>query len=325
MLTREVFNFIQENKLIDPRDAVVVGVSGGPDSVCLLHILWALGYKVHVAYLDHRLREEAGAEADFVTEFAQKFDLPITLGSANVKEHKYQSHLSLEESARELRYEFLMAVAHSVGATKIAVGHTASDQVETLLLQLIRGTGSLKGMDACIEYHGGMKVVRPLLQIKREEVLEYLEGQHLTYQIDHSNLSPTFLRNRVRWELIPLLKDYNPRMEEALVRLSHILRDESSFLEGEVDRIYGQLVQKEEGRVILSQALSHLHPALVRRLIRRAMYETGGSLRDVELKHIEEVRKALSWNPGRKLCLPHGFTLLTRRKGVVVERRGGQA
>jgi len=322
MLARKVLHFIEESRLIDHPEVVVVGVSGGPDSLCLLHTLWTLGYKVHVAHLNHRLREEADAEADFVLKLARELKLPTSLGLADVKNHQHQSHLSLEESARELRYEFLTSVARSIGATKIAVGHTASDQAETLLLQIIRGTGSLKGMDACVKYHDGMKVVRPLLRIKREEILKYLEQQGLAYQIDYSNLSPAFLRNRIRLELIPLLKDYNPRIEEALFRLSHILRDESSFLEGEVEEVYGSLAQKKEGEVILSLDISRLHPALVRRLIRRAMREAGGNLRDVELKHIEEVRRALSWRPGRRLCLPHGFTLLTGRGCVVVKRDG---
>ena len=317
MLAREVLHFIEESHLINRSEVVVVGVSGGPDSVCLLHILWTLGYQVHVAHLNHRLREEAGAEADFVLKLAREFKLPISLGRMDV-----ESHLSGEEWAREMRYEFLTSVARSIGATKIAVGHTASDQAETLLLQIIRGTGSLKGMDACVELNSGMKVVRPLLKIKREEILKYLEQQGLAYQIDHSNLSPTFLRNRIRLELIPLLRDYNPRIEEALFRLSHILRDESSFLEWEVEEVYGSLTQKKEGEVILSSDISRLHPALARRLIRRAVREAGGNLRDVELKHIEGVRRALSWSRGKRLCLPHGFTLLTGRGCVVVKHDG---
>ncbi len=317
MLAREVLHFIEKSHLINRPEVVVVGVSGGPDSVCLLHILWTLGYQVHVAHLNHRLREEAGAEADFVLKLAREFKLPISLGRMDV-----ESHLSGEEWAREMRYEFLTSVARSIGATKIAVGHTASDQAETLLLQIIRGTGSLKGMDACVELNSGMKVVRPLLKIKREEILKYLEQQGLAYQIDHSNLSPTFLRNRIRLELIPLLRDYNPRIEEALFRLSHILRDESSFLEWEVEEVYGSLTQKKEGEVILSSDISRLHPALARRLIRRAVREAGGNLRDVELKHIEGVRRALSWSRGKRLCLPHGFTLLTGR-GCVVVKHGG--
>jgi tRNA(Ile)-lysidine synthase len=317
MLAQKVSRFIQENHLINPPETVVVGVSGGPDSVCLLHILWTLGYKVHVAHLNHRLRKEADAEADFVVELAQEFKLPISLGRVEAK-----SHLSGEEQAREVRYEFLTSVAHSLGASKIAVGHTASDQAETLLLQLIRGTGSFKGMDAYVELSSGMKTIRPLLSIKREEIIKYLEREGLAYQMDHSNFSSTFLRNRIRLELIPLLKDYNPRIEEALFRLSSILKDESSFLEGEVERIYGLLAQKKEGEVILSSDVSRLHPALARRLIRRAVWEVGGSLRDVELKHIEEARKALSWQEGKRLCLPHGFTLLTGRKCAVVKHDG---
>ncbi|MEE9583473.1 MAG: tRNA lysidine(34) synthetase TilS, partial [Dehalococcoidales bacterium] len=187
-LEQRVKNFIREHSLVERQDCLLVAVSGGPDSTCLLHILVRLkdelGIRLHVAHLDHQLRgAESRADAQCVAEMAQRLGVPATIERRDVKAHQAEQHLSLEEAAREVRYRFLADTASTVGASRVAVGHTLDDQVETILMHLVRGTGTrgLGGLKPCTVRQlppGGKRltVVRPLLELYRQETVDYCQS-----------------------------------------------------------------------------------------------------------------------------------------------------
>jgi tRNA(Ile)-lysidine synthase len=209
--------------MLTPGESLLAGVSGGPDSVALLDALVALGYRPHVCHLNHQWRgKQSDADAEFVGKLAGKYGLPVTIGSRRVPHN--------EDAARQARLKFFERVARKTGIHTVALAHTADDQVETFLMRLIRGAGAtgLAGM-APDRKIGALRVVRPLLDVSRQEVLKYLSAHRLKYREDASNRDRRFLRNRVRHELLPLLeKNYNPAIRDVVLRTAEILRAEAA-------------------------------------------------------------------------------------------------
>lgn len=317
-LPARVLAYIRRHCLTAAGETVIVGVSGGPDSVCLLHVMAGLrtelGMDLHVAHLDHMLRgEEARADADFVAELAASLGLPFTVQHTDVEAYRSVERLSLEEAARKVRYRFLAGVAQTAGSSTVAVGHTADDQAETILMRLLRGTGvpGLYGMQACMirEEPGcrAIRIVRPLLETTRAEVEAYLSSIQASAREDSSNLSHSYFRNRIRRELLPILRKYNPRVDQALLRMADTLSAESDFLDQHVDTIWGGLVKALDNELTISRDVSQLHVAVQRRLLRKAVREVLGSLEDIELKHIEKMREAFTLPRGKKVILPRGL------------------
>ncbi|MFC1980306.1 tRNA lysidine(34) synthetase TilS, partial [Chloroflexota bacterium] len=207
-LSERVLRYIQEHHLISSHQPLVIAVSGGPDSVCLLHILSKLqedfSARLHVAHLNHQLRSaESDADAQYVSDLARRLDIPATIEGRDVKGYKARAHVSLEEAAREVRYTFLTQVAKSIGADRAAVGHTTDDHIETILMHLIRGSGTrgLRGLQPYTEWKSekeSLRVIRPLLKVTREETSDYCHRHKLEPRMDTSNLSLSSLRNRIR-------------------------------------------------------------------------------------------------------------------------------
>lgn len=318
-LEQRVLQFIQEHNLVLSQHKVVVAVSGGPDSVCLLHIMVGLrdelNMKLHVAHLNHQLRgAESEADAQYVYNLAQQLGIPATIEQRDVKSYQVQRHLSLEEAAREVRYAFLAQVAGSIGADRVAVGHTIDDHIETILLHLVRGTGTrgLRGLLPSSRWQSAgdsLTVIRPLLPVSRDETVSYCHYHQLMPRLDTSNLSLSLLRNRVRHQLLPLLKSYNPRVAEALLRTARIAVDDLAFLDKEIKRLRPEIIQKQGSTIILDrERFDGLLPALKRNLLRASIEELLGSLKDIEARHIEEVMDALNKPAGKKLILPMVLT-----------------
>ncbi len=245
-LEKKIHSIIKGNQLILAGETVLVGVSGGPDSTALLlvlsHLQERLGCALQALYVDHGLRpDETGAEQDFLTKICEQLNVPLTIKTVDVPAEVALHKESTEQAARKLRYGCLLAVAKAVSATKVAVGHTADDQAEELLLRLIRGTARA-GM-------GGMKLlrddclVRPLLQVTKDELLRYLADRQTGFMEDSSNHSSLYLRNQVRHELLPFLRKYNPSIEVNLRSLAEILQDEEDLLEDQTSAIWQDLVE----------------------------------------------------------------------------------
>ena len=260
-----------------PGSRLVTGVSGGPDSVCLLHVLRAAGYAPVVAHFDHQLRPESGAEAQHVAALAAKLGLEFVTQAADVRRQARSAGMTLEEAARNLRYAFLFEQARKYAAHAVAVGHTADDQVETLVMHLVRGAGlaGLTGMgyrSLLPLFDASVPVVRPLLSTWRAEILDYCRMHSLPVLHDQSNDSPEFFRNRVRLELLPVLQTYNPRAREALWRTAESLAADLELVEERLVDAWRQTVLREDrGLVGFDAAELRRQPvALQRRLIMRA-------------------------------------------------------
>jgi tRNA(Ile)-lysidine synthase len=222
--------------------------------------------------------------------------------------------LSLEEAARAVRYGFLAEVAASIGAQSVAVGHTLDDQAETILLHLVRGTGTrgLRGLQPSAEWHADsqkLTVIRPLLEVRRAETGAYCADFNLKPRQDASNLSLEPLRNRVRLELLPLLNEYNPRMTEALQRTSALAGDDITHLQNEAAQLWLKIA-RIEGRAVMmdKQALLQLDLSMQRYVLRLAVEKAAGDLKDIEAQHIEALVQALAKPAGKKIILPYGLT-----------------
>ena len=261
--------------LFDPNELIVVGVSGGADSLCLLHVLChlppTLAPRVHVAHLHHGLRgAEADADAAFVASLAAAWNLPCRVGQADVALEARRAGLSLEEAGRRARYAFLGAVAHASGAGAVAVAHNADDQVETILMHFLRGSGlsGLRGMlplsplprapwgravvdePLATPAAAPLRLVRPLLEVPRADIEAYCQAHGLTPRLDRSNLDLTLFRNRLRYELLPLLATYNPAVREALRRSARVVADEHQALRQMLATLWPQVVSASDGRAI---------------------------------------------------------------------------
>lgn len=309
---------IDRQHLFPDRGVVVVGVSGGPDSVCLLHALKSLcgpegpyaNIRVHVAHLDHRLRGEAGqADAAFVADLAAQWGLPCTLGQEDVPALARKHHRSLEDAARRARYAFLRWVAAETGAARIAVAHHADDQVETLVMHWLRGSG-LAGLAGMRALEGD--VIRPLLHISRAAILRYCEEQQLAYREDASNQDRRFLRNRIRHDLLPVLEQYNPSLREALLRNAAVLAEEEAYIQSQLDAVWPEVIVSEERfRLEGNAAAYRAFPlALRRQLLLRAGLRVSGGETHLELRHVEAIDDLLLRSAGTgTLHLPGGLQL----------------
>ncbi len=321
---QRVLNFIREKRLIYPGQKLVVAVSGGPDSVCMLDILarlcGELGIELHIAHLNHQLRDaESDADARYVTELAKRLDIPATVESRDVNAYRKEHRLSPEEAAREVRYAFLAYVAGNVGADVIAVGHTADDQVETILMHLIRGSGTrgLRGLLPEARLQSGKEsfiVIRPLLEISRADTVNYCTDNKLNPREDASNASLVPLRNRIRHELLPLLKEYNPNIAESLLRNARIAGDDLAYLDAEAARLRKNIIKNQRDTIIFDrQPFSALTASMQRHLLRTAVESLLGNLKDVEAAHIEEIINVLDKSAGKKTILPGGLTFVIER------------
>ncbi len=335
-LESKVVDFIERHSLLSPEEIVVIGVSGGADSVCLLHVLAKhrkrLGIELHVAHLNHMLRgAESEADAKYVSNLVDSLGIPTTIDKRDVAAYKIEGNYCIEEAARELRYAFLGRVAKEAGANRIAVGHTMDDNVETILMHILRGTGmnGLCGLAPCSpmvynrqemsvpadivsttkSQQGNLLVIRPLLDITREETAIYCQEHQLDPRIDSSNLALSFFRNRLRLHLLPLLRQYNPSIDQALLRLANIAKEGNTFIEQQASGLWNELSSQENNTIYLDRKhLASLPIALQRQLLRAAVTRLVGDTQDIEASHIEAARNLMSKPAGKRISLPHGLS-----------------
>jgi tRNA(Ile)-lysidine synthase len=257
---------------------------------------------------------ESDGDADYVSALARKLEIPATIERRGVKAYQKKNRLSAEEAAREVRYAFFSEVGCSLGADAVAVGHTADDQIETILMHLVRGTGlaGLRGMQplTTLRSTGGnsLKIVRPLLEVGRVETEAYCAAQGLSPRSDSSNRLPDYLRNRIRSQLIPLLREYNPDIDKAILRMASAADSDLTYIEAEMSRLWGPVAREQSEGIAIDRAqFSLLHPALKRHLVRSALQRLLGELRDIESVHIESLLDALAKPAGKRLSLPKGL------------------
>ena len=316
---------IAQNAMIQSGDSILVAVSGGPDSMALIHVLVALApslpVRLAIAHLNHGLRsKEADRDAEFVASVAQSLNLPLFMDKIDTRKHQERHRLSPEEAARNVRYDFLNRVAEKNGFTKIAVGHHLDDNAELVLMFLLRGSGppGLSGMSPVRD----SKIIRPLIDIKRSKILEYLTLKGLQYVSDSSNTDSSFLRNKIRHELIPqLARNYNPNIVNTLNRLASVARSEESWIDTIIDPLYQRALLKENTACVRLSlgSLEYIPLAARRRVIRKAIKRVKGNLRRIAFSHIDAaVRLALKGPHAGSIDLPDRVQVQRDHQALVI-------
>ena len=320
VLEDKVRQAIKKYKMLSPGDRVVVGISGGPDSLALLSTLRSLSKEFNLslslAHLNHMFRgKEAEADARFVQKVSRAWKLPLKSESFDVPAFARKEKLSPEEAARQIRYKFLSQVSLEFKASRVALGHTEDDQLETLLMRLIRGTGheGLKGIPPVriLNAKPRVKVIRPLIETSRAEIESYLDKHKLKARSDSSNLQPIYLRNKIRLELLPLLRQYNPRIKEVLLSTMRILREEEEYLQENARKALGEVIkEKKKGTVSIKLKDFSAYPrALQRRILREVVKSIQGDAQGFGFQHYENILNLTEEGPsGARIDLPHNTT-----------------
>jgi tRNA(Ile)-lysidine synthase len=317
-LLKRVTHLLKELGRARCSQPLIVAVSGGPDSMALLLLLSELrkplGLNLHVAHLDHGLRgRESQEDAQFVKGVATRLSIPVTLGQEYVESYRTTRRLSLEEAAREVRYSFLSKVAAAQQADTIVLGHTADDQAETILMHLLRGSGlaGLAGMSSLARWPSShneqsVSLMRPLLEIRRVETVTYCLWKEITPREDPTNLSLQFTRNRLRADLIPRLESYNPKFQEALLRLSRSASQDQAYILEEAVQAKNRLASDSgDGITIERNGFAALAETLKRHLLRLVYEEIKGSSHGLEHRHLEEMVKLATTSTGKEIDLPN--------------------
>jgi tRNA(Ile)-lysidine synthase len=335
VLERKVQESLGKFEILISGDRVLVAVSGGADSVALLHLLYALrdDLRVHleVAHLQHGIRgEEAREDARFVAALADQLNLPFHLKEMNLLQIKAVAGKgNLEALAREERYRFFADIARQRRLAKIATAHTEDDQAETVLMWFLRGSG-LNGLAGMAPVHpldridteseNGMVVIRPLLDVSRAEIEAYLSEKHLNFRLDHSNQDPTFLRNWIRLELIPRLKEKIGRnLPSRLARQAELIRQENELLDAlaKAALCEARIVEGMNRESLLKHG-----KAMQRRLLRLWIEETRGHLRGVDFHHVEALLDLINVGPPQgRLAIPGGWDLVKEYETLRLEKR----
>ncbi|MCM8783548.1 MAG: tRNA lysidine(34) synthetase TilS [Candidatus Omnitrophica bacterium] len=326
MLKEKIEKTISKFRMLNKGDKVLVGVSGGPDSVCLLYLLYklkeSLNLGLHVCHLNHKLRgKDSDDDASFVKDFTERLGLPFYGGEIDVKEEIRKRGWSEEEGARFLRYEFFFQNAENRGIRKIAVGHTRDDQVETVLMHLVKGAGilGLRGIPPVREEKSFL-IIRPLFEIWREEIMNFLHQEKIGYRIDKTNFSSLYLRNRIRNKLIPyLINDYNPRIKEILANTAENLGLIYEYINKQGRRKFNSVakVRHEEIMIILDK-FRKLHPVLQREIFRLVIKELKGNLRRINYQHWKEFEELFQKrSTGSMIDLPQGISVEKDKKSLI--------
>ena len=293
-LLLKVESIIEKYEMIYEGDRIVAGVSGGPDSMCMLHILLRLKDKynlsIFVAHLNHQFRgKEADDDAEYVKHICEEWGIPVFIKVFDVPAYAKETGLSAEEAGREIRYKLYDEVAKKVNGEKIAVAHNMNDHVETILMNLLRGSGieGLKGIEAVRD-----RIIRPLINVERDEIEEYCWMNGISPRIDKTNLQPIYGRNKIRLELIPYIKNnYNPNIMSTLYRFSDIAFLENDYMDKEAENLFFEVASNYKNSIKYNiDKLVKLHPALQRRVIRIGLGKILGNLKGIEYKHIEEIK-----------------------------------
>ena len=328
MMLEQVRRTIDHYRLLEKGDRVIVGVSAGVDSMVLLHLLNAFRQEFDlfliVTHIHHGLRPvESEKEAELVRKESVRLGLPFEYGRFNVKEFQESEGFSMQDAARRIRFQFFHDLLKKYGGGKIALGHNADDQVETVLLRLIRGSG-LKGLKGMLPMRQG-RIIRPLLEVWREEIDCFARENSISYLTDSSNLKGDYLRNRLRLNLIPLIEqDYQSGFRRAILKTSAFLRDENDFIEKEAEKAYREIAHEERGELVFKfSAYQYFHKAIQWRIIQKALerMDGGATMDEGEWSDVNLVYRKLKQPPASLLLeLSHGFCVEKRYDKVLLRK-----
>ena len=321
----KVKNNILQNELIKDKDKIVLGVSGGPDSVFLLHVLnkikeeKLITFDITIAHINHGIREEAKHDQEFVEELATKLGYKYYSLEVNVSKIAEEQKISEEECGRNIRYEFFNKILKEKGCNKIAVAHNKTDNVETVLMNFIRGAGisGMKGMDLKTN-----NVIRPMLNINKVDILEYLKENNIEYVIDKTNSENIYTRNKIRNDLIKKIEDeYNPNFLDTVTRMIEINKQDAELLEEYTNKEYEKLKkEKEQNKIIIYMNEEFLNESygLKCRVIRKILNELLGNIKGIEKVHVDDICKLITNNiTGKRYIIGNKFEVKIVKKNKV--------
>jgi len=321
-MEKAVLNTIQKYNLINANDKIVLGVSGGPDSLFMLNILnnlkQELKIELVVAHINHMIRPEANEEEQFVKEFCEKIDVAFYSKRIEVEKYANNNKIGLEEAGRKIRYEFFDEVLNEVGANKIAIAHNKNDKVETVIMHALRGSGvsGLQGIQP-----NNNKIIRPIIEIERAEIEKYCKEQNLNPRIDKSNFDNTYTRNKIRNVVIPyIIKEFNPNFVDTMTRLSEVITEENEFLNKLTEKQYKNILLQENKKEISLdlKKFNELDNIIKKRIILYTVSILRGSSKGIEKVHIEDIVKLCQNNIGNKFLVPNkGLKVLVKDKKIL--------
>jgi len=321
-MLEKVKEWVDRQRLFRPGIKVLAACSGGPDSLALVHVLQRLKdeycFSLVVAHVNHMFRPEAAQEAEFVAEFSAGLGLSCHVTAIDVASYCKAHKMSSQEAGRLLRYQYLRQVAASLGGALIATGHHRDDQVETVLINLLRGAGS-SGLRGMRPSNGG--IIRPLLPVSRLDIEAYCTAHSLNPCQDSSNFKSDYLRNRVRLHLLPSLETgYNPAIRQALWRLSELAGDEHDYIYCEAAKLWGTVILDDGCKAVIdSRALAELHRAMQRECVRQVIEKKRGSLTGISFSHVEKIiSMAISGAVGAQMLLPGGLVACKTYKALTL-------
>ena len=310
----QVYNSIKKYNLIEKEDRIVVGVSGGPDSICLLNVLNSLKEKLHieifVAHINHMIREEADLETKYVQDFCKKLGIECFIKKIDVEAIAKKEKKGTEETGRNIRYNFFEEILKKVNANKIATAHNLNDKIETVLLNIIRGSGTvgLKGIEAKRDE----KFIRPLIEITREDIEEYCNKNNLDPKYDKTNDETIYRRNKIRNDLIPYIKkEFNPNIIKTIARLSEVATEENDYLDKIIMNSFNDILlennhdENQKNTLILDlKKFNSLELVIKRRVILYTINKVIGNTVGIEKVNIDEIIKLCKNNIGNKFLTP---------------------
>lgn len=310
-IENDFLEFVQDKKLIEKGDGVVIGLSGGPDSVCLLYLLISirekLGINIAAAHLNHMLRGEAANEdEEFSRKLCEKLNVKFFSKRVDINKYSKEHSLSSEAAGRKVRYGFFDEVMQKLNYNKIATAHNANDQAETVLMRMMRGAG-LEGLCG-IPINRENKYIRPILFLNRSEIENYCEEKGIKPRIDATNLERIYSRNKVRLDILPYMKEnFNQDVIEAINRMSILLQEDNKFIDKEVNKVFREKCELLNKAVIINKEVFTLDEAVIKRVIRKSIEYVSGNKYDVELKHIDDVEMMQKHGTGKSINLPNNL------------------
>lgn len=325
-MKNKVINTIKKYNMIEEGDKIVLGVSGGPDSISMLKILNEIkqdfNFEIYVAHINHMIREEAIDDEMYVQNYCENNSIPFFAKRADVQQIANEQKMGTEETGRKIRYEFFDEVMKNVGANKIAIAHNKNDKIETIIMNLLRGSAvsGLKGIEPIRDN----KYIRPLIECERQEIEQYCDENQLNPRIDKTNFENDYTRNKIRNIVIPYIKnEFNPNIIQTIDRLSQVATEESNYIDKQTLQEYQKiLIEKNENQIILKlKEFNKLEKVIKSRIILLTTKQLMSSTQGIEKIHIEDIIKLCDNNVGNKFLTPNkNIKFLVKDKKLYIRR-----
>lgn len=308
VINNKVIDTIEKYNMIEDGEGVVVALSGGPDSMCLLSILDSIkeryNMKLYAAHVNHMIRgEEADKDEEACRSYCKDLGIQFFSLRAGIEEIAKERKISVEMAGRDIRYGFFEEVRKKTGASKIAVAHNMNDQAETVLMHMMRGTG-IEGLIGIKPVRDGL-FIRPIIQIMRSDIEDYIKYKNVPARIDATNLEPIYSRNKIRLELIPYMEEhFNKDIMSTITRMSELIERDNNYIEENVSKVFRKYCYISKEKVIIYKGAFKCHPAIVSRVLRKAITEWKGNIINIQSVHIDSIIKLQKSETGKVAELP---------------------